>query len=552
MVDEELALDQDEQAEAESTGEDGEELSSDEKAMARLKEAVEVEREDLGGLRLKLIVSVPRDVLDERLHEQFSELRREAIVPGFRKGHAPLKLVEKRFASDVGEELKSKLVGSGYLAAVEKLGIKPLGDPYIWVKEKEDRVGEDQKPRTVVVDKLMSFERALGSMTLPKDGPLTFTCELELTPDFELPELEKIPIEKPAVSIDDDDVDGEVNRIRTWHGNYAPVEGGKVQRDDLLYVSMKMSIDGEQIASEENMDLAARDVHVRGVALRGLGDAVVGRKVGDTVEIEALVPDNHEQINLRGKTAKFEFTIQEIKRIALRDLDAEFLQSVGYESESQLREDIRSRMTRELDRVLGSRMKEQIGDYLVNHTNIEIPQGLSQRQTERSVARRMIEMYQAGLPQAEIEKKMDELRSAAHEQVVRDLKLFFILERIAQDREIDVKDDELNGAIAQIAQRSGKRFDRVRDELAKGEGMMTLYMRLRDEKVLDELLTTAEIKEVEGPKKKRDKKQSEDRETAGPEPEPTHKKAAKPKAAQLKAPKPKAAKPKPGKGKSKE
>lgn len=501
MADEELALEQQEGAEEEAAGGE-DELSAEEKAMARLKEAVQVEREDLGGLRLKLKVTVPRDILDERFTEQYSELRREALIPGFRKGHAPIKLVEKRFAADVGEELKGKLVGSGYLAAVEKLDIKPLGDPHIWVKVKEERSDEAEKPRTVEVEKLVSFDKALDYLALPKDGPLSFTCELELTPQFELPQLAGIPLERPAVKIKDEDVGIEVTRMQQWYGTYQPVEGGPIERNDMLYSVMKMTVEGQQVASNDNYDLGARDMRVEGVSVTGLGDALVGKSVGDTVAIDAKVPDDHERIDLRGKTASFEFTISEIKRLIPRPLDAEFLSSMGYESEDDLRKSIRGRMEAELDSIVNRKLKEQIGEWLVKNIDVELPSGLSQRQTERSVARRMMQMYQDGIPQGEIEQKVEELRSTAHDQVIHDLKLYFILDKIAGEREIEVEDEEMNGAIAQVAARTGKRFDRVRDELSKGEGMMNLYMRLRDDKVLDALLETAEIKEVEGPPKK--------------------------------------------------
>ena len=89
----------------------------------------------------------------------------------------------------------------------------------------------------------------------------------------------------------------------------------------------------------------------------------------------------------------------------------------------------------------------------------------------------------------------------AHDQSVRDLKLFFILEEIAEQRDIVVGDETLNSAIAQIAQRTNKRFDRVRDELSKGEGLNVLYHKLRDQQVLDDLLGDAEVSDKEAPKK---------------------------------------------------
>ncbi len=232
MSDEDVAVDQDndveasgeapsddESAEAQTDEESAEELSEEEQAMAKLKEAIVVEREEIGALRLKLTVSVPQDTLDERRGDQFAELKRDAMVPGFRKGHAPLALVEKRFASDVGEQLKTQLVSSGYLAAVEKEDLKPLGDPLFWVKVTEERIGEDEKPRKVETEKLLPIDEAIDNITLPKEGPLTFSCELELKPEFELPELTKIPVKRPLISIDDDDVEEQLQKEASLQGN---------------------------------------------------------------------------------------------------------------------------------------------------------------------------------------------------------------------------------------------------------------------------------------------------------------------------------------------
>ena len=483
-----------------------EELSEDEQAMAKLKEAISVEKEEIGPLRLKLTVTVPQDTLDERRGDQFAELKRDALVPGFRKGHAPLRLVEKRFATDVGEQLKTQLIGSGYLAAIDKEEIKPLGDPLFWVKVEEERVGEDDKPYKVETEKLLPIDKAVDNMILPKEGPLTFSCELELKPEFELPELEKIPVKRPAVAIDEDDVDSELERMCMMRGVFQPVEEGEVEADDLLYADMKITVDEEVIAREENLEMAARDLRVKGVPLVGFGEAVVGKALGDQVTFEAEIPDDHENIDIHGKTAQFEFVIREVKRLEVPPIDEEFLATTGFDSEKELRAATRSSLESQLDATIKRGMREQIGQYLVDKTVLEIPEGLSQRQTDRSIARRMIEMYQAGIPQAQVEKEMDELRAKAHDQAVRDLKLFFILEKIAEERDIDVTEEQLNGAIAQIARQSNRRFDRVRDELSKGEGLKTLYLQLRDQQVLKALLEEDEITETEGPKKKKVKK----------------------------------------------
>lgn len=492
MADEEL-LDQET-----SEGEE-EELSEDQKLMAELKEAVEVKKEDLGGLRMKLTVTVPREMIEGRMSKEFAELKREAAIPGFRKGHAPLKLVEKRFATDVGQQLKSQLLGSGYLAAVEKEEIKPLGDPLIWCKVKEERIGEDGRPRNVEVDKLLPLDRALDHMNLAKDGPLTFSCEMEVKPAFELPELKGIPVKRPALSVTDKEIDEAIKMIRYREATFEPVEKGGVERNDMLYVDLKLTVDGEVLATEQNVDIAARPMRLHGIPLASLGDVLVKKKVGDMVVHEATVPDDHEKVELRGKMAKFEFKINEIKRLTTPPVDAEFLTNAGYDSEADFRSDVRKQLEARLERTIKEKMLEQVGDYLVEHTQLEIPAGLSQRQTDRTVARRMIDLLQQGVPEVEIRRIVDEMRTKAHDQTIRDLKLFFVLEKIASDREIDINEEEMNAAVSDIARQSGKRFDRVRDELSKGDGLGMLYLRLRDEKVLGEILEQAEVTEGEVP-----------------------------------------------------
>lgn len=507
MSEEELAVDS-ETTEDQAPAEPEAELSDDEKQMAELKEAITVDTEEIGSLRLKLTVTIPEDMLDSRRSDQFAELKRDADVPGFRKGHAPLRLVERRFAADVGEQLKRQLIGGGYLAAIEKEDIKTLGDPLYWVTVEEERETDEGKPQQVQTQKLLSIEDAIENIKMPKEGPLSFSCEVELKPEFDLPELKGIPVERPDVKIDNEDVERELRRMRAWRGTYKPVEKGKIEADDALYADYKMVVEGETVASEEDTDLAARDMRLQGVPLKGLGDALVGKKLGDQVSFEATVPDDHDNIGIRGKSATFDITIREIKRLELPEIDDEFLSGIGFDSEDALRSTLRESLESRLDTTIKDALRSQVGQFLIDNTKLEIPEGLSQRQADRSIARRMIEMYQQGVPEAEIEKKTDELRASAQDQAVTDLKLYFILEKIAEDLNVEVGEDQINGAIAQMAQQSNKRFDRMRDELSKGDGLFVLYNKLRDQQVLDDLLKDAKIVETKGPIKTSDKKSS--------------------------------------------
>lgn len=492
MADDDATLDPQQESEPQEEAVE-EELSEEEAEEAKLKEAVEVESEDVGNLRKKLTITVKREHVDERMSEQFAELKREAQVDGFRKGRAPLRLIEKRFGRDVSDQMVGTLVGNAMLAALEKADLenRTIGEPQIWVKVPEER-SEDGKRSTVLVDKLVELDQALEYLNLPTDDALTFTCEVELKPEFDLPELEGISVERPSVEITDEMVTEEVDRVRASRGQYVPVADGPVEADDLLVVDYKAAVGDETLAEEANRAMAARDQRLEDISVEGLGDALQGKKVGDEVTIEATVPDEHEKTEIRGKKASFHFTIQDIKRFTRPDLDQEFLTSLGMENEEELRETIRAELEVRRNQMVKDRMRDQVRKHLLENTSMDLPEGLSQRQTDRLVSRRMIDLYRMGMPQPEIDKRIDELKASAADEAVEELRFFFIMEKIAEELEVSVTEEEINSVIGSIAARSGQRFDRVRDQLGRG-GLENLYIRLRDDKILDRLIENAQV-----------------------------------------------------------
>src|SRR5206468_11241661 len=124
--------------------------------------------------------------------------------------------------------------------------------------------------------------------------------------------------------------------------------------------------------------------------------------------------------------------------------------------------------------------------------------GLSTKQTGRVVARRAIEMMQRGVPRERIEANMEKLRDVAASESARELKHFFILQKLGEEKKIEVGEAELNTRIAMIALQRGERPEKVKQEMGKqGDMLMNLYVQIREEKALDSVLQTADIVEVD-------------------------------------------------------
>ncbi|UCD29082.1 MAG: trigger factor [Planctomycetota bacterium] len=457
----------------------------------RLTEAVEVEVDDVGSLRKKVTITIPRETLDEEINEQYGELRREALVPGFRKGRAPRRLLEKRFGNEVNETLVQQLVGAGYKVATEKEDLKVIGDPLIWVRE------EGAESETLV-----EVNKAIDVIKIPDDGSLAFSCEVEVRPEFELPEVEGIPIEKPVLTVTDEDVDTQVKRLCAMRGTYEAASDGKVKADDMLTVDLTVTSDGSELKKDEQVRLAARPQVVEGITLEKLGEVLSGAKVGDVRSVSADIPDDYTKAEFRGKQADFEIAIRDIQRLKVPEFDDQFVKGIGFETQQEVRDWLKSDLESRLVEQVRQAMAGEVYKYLLDKTEFELPERLSERQTDRVVARRMLELYRQGVPPAEVEKHMDEMRTSAREQAAHDLKLAFIMESLSEKFEVEVTEAEINGAIAAIAQRQGQRFDRVRDQLIKQDGIANLYVQLRDEKIVEQLIEKAKITEKEPEKKK--------------------------------------------------
>jgi trigger factor len=132
---------------------------------------------------------------------------------------------------------------------------------------------------------------------------------------------------------------------------------------------------------------------------------------------------------------------------------------------------------------------------------IDLPAKLSEKQADRVAQRRALDLMMRGVPRDKVEGDMDQLRGGAKDQAVRDLKLFFILQKIAADQNVDVSEAELNGRIAIIAAQSGQRPEKVKQEMSADGSLVNMYVQMREQKAVDKILESAKVEEVEPEKK---------------------------------------------------
>jgi trigger factor len=418
--------------------------------------------EDAGPATKKVFVEIPKEKVAEKIAEQFKELRSGAHIPGFRKGRAPQKLIEKKFSADVKEQVRRTLISESYEQAIEQNSLQVLGEP------------EFDNPDSVKIE---------------EDAPLNYSFTVEIQPDITLPELKGFKVKKPKIPITDEHVEQAMQNLREQQGTLTPVEDRGVQERDQVIGDLHVKVDGNVISHQHDATINVRAGRILGMQIDDIAAQLDGAKPGETKEVNVKVPDNYPNEKLRGKDVILEVAIKDIKKLEPIEINDEFLQSLGFTNEQELRDALRDQMVERIDFDIKAAMRRQVIDQLLTQVDVKLPTKLSDRQTDRVVNRRAVDLLMKGIPRERIEQNVEQLRTGAQEEAVRELKTFFILQQVAKQLEVDVSEGEMNNRIATLAYQQGRRPERLKQEMAKdGSTLTNLFVQMREEKAIDKII----------------------------------------------------------------
>ncbi len=430
--------------------------------------------EDCGTLKKKIKVEIPEEQITSKLDENYGEMAKSAPVPGFRIGHAPRKLIEKRFGKDIREQVRIDLLSKSIGEAIEKSELKTLGEPDIKVDEIE----------------------------LPDSGAMNFEFEVEVQPAFDLPGVEGIALTEHEVNITDKDVEQELDKLAWQRANLKEMEeGASTEKNDHIEVDYSLEVGDEAPVKKHDTPIDLRPVPIEGIMFENLGDELAGLKIGDSKEVETEVSDSHTNEAWRGKKAKLKVTIKKIFRWIKPEMTDELVKLMGYDSLKECKDALKTELESQKGQQARKDLREQVKTYLLDNTKIDLPEGISERHVAQSVSRRIMELQRMGIPPAFISEKLDEIKSSTKDVAIKDLKLSFILNEIADKYEIEVSDEEANGIIASIASQSGRRPERFREDMMRDGRYQNLLASMREERTVEKLLDMAKIEKKDEKKK---------------------------------------------------
>jgi len=424
-----------------------------------------VEIKDVGPCKKHIKVSVDRKDIDDRFGEKFSELVADASVSGFRPGKAPRKIVERRFHKEVGDQVKTEVLLASLEQLAEEHDIAPLSHP-------------DLDP---------------AAIEMPRQGPLVYEFEVEVRPQFDLPNYKGLKIKRVVHTFTDDEVAQEERRLLAPHGQVVPKPEGSAQIGDVLTADVTTR-DGDRVVStikEAQFRIDKKLAFKDAVAPR-FAEQVQGANPGDAKVVDIELSTEAADANLRGKTVKATFDIKDVKTLRLPELTHEFLHTYGVHAPDELHELVRVVLQRRLEYTQRQSAREQVLEHINAAASWELPRDLLVRQARKAMARRVMEMRADGISEEEIAQRQRLLQQDVLRNTELALKEHFVLQKIAETEKIDISEDDLIEEIDRLAEQSEESPRKVRARLEKDDLIDALAAEMIERKALDLILDSAE------------------------------------------------------------
>lgn len=430
---------------------------------------LDVQISDVGPCKKHVKIAIARGDVERQFEESLGTLRREAAVPGFRPGHAPKTLVQRRFRKEVAGQVKTALL----MASLEQLD-------------------EDHK-----LNPISQPDLDIEAIELPDSGPMLFEMDVEVQPDFPLPAYKALTVQRPVKQLSETDVEAQLKVFLERYAQLVPKTEGGAELGDFVTADLRFHKDGQTYNEAKELQFRLLpELQFQDGRVPDLDKALVGVAPGQAREARALIGSASPDANLRGQTIGVTFQVHDLKRLRLPEVNTAFLESVGFESLDELKDALRGVLERRLQFQQRQAIRRAMLDQLIVATPFDLPADLVARQERGTLIRQVNEMRQAGMADAEIRAREAEIRANAHESTLRSLKEFFILSRIAEAEGLKVGEEDFEQEIEAIASRSDETPRRVRARIEK-EGLAEgLASQILERKTIDRILEFVKFEEV--------------------------------------------------------
>jgi trigger factor len=404
-------------------------------------------------------VEVPADEVARAFKSVVKQYQKKARIPGFRAGKVPESLIRSRFADGIRQDVVESVLPPHFRTAIEQQSLKPVSQPQVTDLKLED------------------------------GQPLTFKAAFEVLPEFSVEGYQQVAVEKPDISLTDEEFNTELDRVRDSRSTMEPVTEDRALTDgDWAQISFKGEIQGEDPGAENASQPIGGDdvmIEVGGQnTLASFNDALRGAKPGQELKFEVAYPADFGEKRLAGKTVAYDVEVKSIKKKIQPEMNDEFAKEVGnYQGIDDFRAKLREHLAADKERRLKAETQNRLTDALVNHYQFPVPESLVQNQIDARLDRGLRALAAQGM-RTEDMRKLDfaRLREAQRDSAIAEVKATLVLDKIATAEKIDVSDEELERELQIISLQTREPLDSLRTRLTNEGSLAKIREQLRREK----------------------------------------------------------------------
>jgi trigger factor len=422
------------------------------------------------GLKRGYEVTVKSADMDKQKHARLAEIATTVTLKGFRKGKAPMNVVEAQYGDAIMGEILERIVNQESQKVLNDNKIKPASQPRI---------------------EITSFE---------KGQDLKFKMEVEMMPDFELMDFKGLKLTKPVADVDDSQLEDALNRIASQNSDSQPIKGDRATKEgDIAVIDFDGSVDGESrdgMKGEKfNLELGA------GMFIPGFEEQLIGKKAGDDVTVTVTFPDNYGAQELAGKEAVFECHIHEIHEKTDAKVNDDLAKKLGLDDLEALKKILREQMQGEYEQFTRMKLKRDLLDQLDAGHDFELPSMMVEQEHEMITKQMEQEKHQQMHAEGKdhncddghlSDEEKEELLAIAERRV----KLGLVLSEIGTENKITVNQQDLQQAVMKEAQKYPGQEAQVFEYYQKNKNALeSLRAPMFEEKVVDFILELSDVTE---------------------------------------------------------
>lgn len=423
--------------------------------------------EKLNDTRVKLTVNVPFSELDTEFDQAYAAVAQQVNIPGFRKGKAPRQLIDARFGrGPILEQVINDMLPAKYQEACEEHNLKVIAQPKIDISQVED------------------------------NDFVEFTAEVDVRPEFDVPDFADFSVTVPALQVDDEALDAELDELRARFGELKDTKR-KMKTGDFAVIDIEAEVDGEKVeeASTEGLsyEIGSDDL------IKGLDTALRGLKTDEDAEFTATLESGEHA----GKEATIKVRVQQTKERKLPELDDEFAQMASeFDTVDELRESTKTQLEESKKGDQAAAIRDEVLKLALEKVDFALPESVVDEQVHSQLHQLLGQMAHDEAALAQLLEAQgttrEEFDTQSREQAEESVRTQLFLDTLAEEEDPDVSQQELTDHILFTAQSYGMDPNEFVQQLQQGNQIGNLFADVRRGKALASAICRVEVKDDEG------------------------------------------------------